>query len=191
MIWHIKKYLYVYALYSVGCSEAHWLYFRTFLQSLKDSFYIKNACFVESQVGMFSMFFRLVLTVTQSLLWTKFFVSVHLRCLIFIESFIISGFAIDWQHMLWNLLPREGHLGQNINLMFSACVSKLVKPQFLSFFYTSSHLNSLALGGKGQSCLLPHIYQQRCLILIWHILCFQVARIKRGSKTMWWGKNLK
>lgn len=68
----MSKYLYVYALYRVACSETHWLYFRTFLQSLEDSFYIKNTCFNESQVAIFSMFVILVLTITQSLLQTKF-----------------------------------------------------------------------------------------------------------------------
>lgn len=40
------------------------------------------------------MFVILVLTITQSLLQVIFFVPAHLSCFGFMESFIISGFAI-------------------------------------------------------------------------------------------------
>lgn len=110
----------IYMLCTVECSEAYWLYFRTFLQSVKDSFNIKNTCFVESQVGIFSMFVILVLTITQSLLQIKFFVSSQLSCFIFLKSFLslalpftdniyfeicYSGKDICIEILMWCLMP--------------------------------------------------------------------------------------
>lgn len=96
-------------MYRAGCSETLAVS-SGHASSSESRVYIKNTCFVGSQVGIFSMFIIPILTITQSLYQKKVYVSVHLSCFVFIEIFIISGFSGHILSVNGKLLPGEGYL---------------------------------------------------------------------------------